>query len=330
MTFNWWTTRAGPIAGLLGLLLTTSFGVGAPAASAADNGSWSVQPTTAPGAPVRQYFVYDLAAGTVVKDSVTIVNEATTPQTFDVYPTDGFTTPQDGGLGFVHLGQPQHGIGLWAKVSRSRITVLPGHRVDIPFHIRVPAGTAPGDEVGAIVALNTAIQPGPAGSTDIGVQKAVAARVYARVQGPVTPGLVVQGIQLDRSGPVPMVRFTVLNTGNVRLQPTATATISGLLGAPTTLPATDLGMLLPGDQSSYELPAGSLPTLNYVTLTVAVSADQTSATGSTAMLLYPWWLLLVLAALLLALGALLVRRLRRNRGRSAEVVPAVPEEVMTV
>lgn len=299
----------------LAVVLAGAFTTLAPSrASAADNGSWAVQPTSQKGTAVRQYFVYDLAAGTTVKDSVTIVNETTIPQTFQVYATDAFTTSRDGGLGFRSVDDPQHAIGAWTHVDVGKVTVPPRKRVDVPFQVVVPAGTAPGDEVGAIVALNTRIEGSPDGNVNIGVQKAVAARVYARVQGPVTPGLSVDGVTVDRSASPATVSYTLSNTGNVRLEPTAGVTVTGLLGSDLhTSPAASRGMLLPGESSQFTEPLDALPTLDYATVTVTAAAGEISATGQTHLWLVPWWLYLILGLLLAAIVGYLIRRRRAKR-----------------
>ena len=89
-------------------------------ASAADNGSWSVTPTTVKDALPRQYFIYELTPGVTLRDSVTLVNELDVPQTFLVYPTDGFTTSRDGAIGFRAAADLQQTIGAWTTVLMFR------------------------------------------------------------------------------------------------------------------------------------------------------------------------------------------------------------------
>src|SRR5262249_56052981 len=69
-------------------------------ASAADNGLWSVFPTTVPTGPgqlARPYFQPLLTPGVPVQDSVTITNK-TPDQTinFDLYAADAFNTREGG------------------------------------------------------------------------------------------------------------------------------------------------------------------------------------------------------------------------------------------
>jgi hypothetical protein len=68
--------------------------------------------------------------------------------------------------------------------------------VTVPYTLAVPADAEPGDHPGALVALDERIQAGR-GSVAVGVQRAVGARVYLRVNGPTVPALAVEDGTLD-------------------------------------------------------------------------------------------------------------------------------------
>jgi hypothetical protein len=288
--------------------------MGAPA-QAANNGSWSLEPTSPKGAIARQYLVYEVPAGSTLHDSVTIKNLTELPQNFQIFGADGYTTERDGGFGLKKIDEPQVAVGSWITTGKNKLNLLPGATAKIPFTIKVPAGTPSGDHSGAIVALNTAVTPGSGPGPTIGIQRAVATRVYLRVAGPVSPGLAVESVRLDRSGPTPTVRYVLANTGNTRLDPTSLVALTGAFGRSVqSLQAADVGTLLPGEKSEYVQEVDGLPLLDYVTAKVVVTAPEVTASGQTSVLLIPWLLIAALLIILLAsIGALYWRRRRRRR-----------------
>jgi hypothetical protein len=301
-------------------------------AVAGNNGSFAVQPTSAADSAIpRQYFVYTLPAGQTVQDSVTITNLTEQTKTFLVYGADGFTTPADGALGLRSRTDPQHGVGAWISMSRGEVSVAPKASVDVPFTMQIPAGVASGDHVGGVVVLDTAITPG-SGGAKIGIQQAIAARVYARVDGPVHAGLTITGIWLYHARTPAVVTYTLKNTGNVRLGPDVTTTVTGALSGSIQSTAKQLPAdLLPGEQASYKVALRPLPVVDSLTVRIVASTDQVNATGSASVLLLPWWVVVIAVAVLLWMAGTafwLIRRRRRRRAgpepdENAELEPVV-------
>ncbi|MGW4568873.1 hypothetical protein ACWEN3_43220 [Streptomyces sp. NPDC004561] len=96
--------------------------------AAAHPGGWSLTP--AGGA--RPSFYAEGAPGTVLQDTVSVTNPGRSPVT-------------------VRL----RGTGVPAVFARSGLTVPARTRAEVPFTLTVPAGAAPGDRSGAIVARDS-------------------------------------------------------------------------------------------------------------------------------------------------------------------------------
>lgn len=320
------------VALLVVLVGTAAAGIGfsiAPA-EAADNGSFSIEPTSPKGAIARQYLVYDVPAGGTLNDSVTVTNHTDVPQNFLIYGADGYTTDHDGGFGLKKSDEEQVAVGSWITTGTGELSLLPGASVKVPITIEVPEGTAPGDHSGAVVALNTAVQPGGGDGLNIGIQRAVATRVYLRVQGAMTPGLEVQDVRLDTSGEVPTVRYVLANTGNTRLDPTSLVSLTGVFGRSLqALPPADVGTLLPGETSEYAQELDGLPLLDYVTAKVAVTTPEVTASGQTSVLLIPWRLIVAVIVILLAIIGYLYYRRRRRKQDGSEPLHAAKEAAVT-
>lgn len=107
------------------------------------------------------------------------------------------------------------------------------------------------------MALDEHIDQGD-GSLALGVQRAVAARLYLRVGGPTLPAIAVENVHVAHHQPlVPglgdstaTISYTLHNTGNVTLNPKVELRAEGLFGR--TLLARDLtripAELLPGQR----------------------------------------------------------------------------------
>jgi hypothetical protein len=294
-------------------------------AHAADNGSWSVYPVATKLA-ARPYFYLSADPGQTIEDKVVVANKTDGPLTFRLYAADAYNTARDGGFAVRTVKERQRAVGVWAKPAKSRVTVPAHGEVTVPFTLAVPEGAEPGDHPGAIVALDERIDPGD-GSVALGVQRAVAARVYLRVGGPTLPAISVEDVRVTHHQPlVPgfgdstaTVSYTLHNTGNVTLNPKVELRATGLFGR--TLLARDLtkipSELLPGQRVQLTEPWRGAPQLDWGEVTLTATAKDTRESAGASFFALPWLVAVVL--LVAAVGGVLwwVRfRLPRRRGRS--------------
>ena len=199
----------------------------------------------------------------------------------------------------------------------------------------MPKSATPGDHVGALVAMNNSVEgTDDSSGVDIGIQRAVGARLYLRVAGPTTPGLAVSDVHLEADrGAMPWtgsgkgtVTYTVENTGNVRLSPTAVVTVSGAGHAVDTVEGEALVDLLPGQQVNLSAKVEGIRWFDRLTTEVVVTSPEgATARDSDTTWLTPWSGVALGILLLLATGALFVRRRNamRRRMRAAEQAPVI-------
>ncbi|WP_327414089.1 WxL protein peptidoglycan domain-containing protein [Streptomyces sp. NBC_01233] len=325
---------------LLGLLLLGTGLLPATAARAADNGTWGVFPTPAAGAAMtdRAYFFHQGAAGTALADSVTILNSSDKDLTFQIFATDAVNTPAGGAFALLPVETRPKDVGAWIALppeTAGTVTVPAKGRKDIPFTVKVPADATPGDHVGGIVALNTAVEGvQQEGKVQVGVKRSVGARLYFRVPGPLTPGLSVEDVRISRSAPLlPWVKdaratvsYTLVNRGNMVVEPKVTVSAEGLFGRDVLdRPARELKLtLLPGQRIELTEPWPDAPQSDWVTVRITAGATahpDLVSRSETDFIAVPWpavGLFLVLAGAGVTLWVLR----RRRRAEHEQVEPA--------
>ena len=287
-------------------------------ADAADQVLWSVLPTTGSGeVTARPYFQPILVPGVQVQDSVTVNNKSDAPIDFDLRAVDAFNT-REGSYALRRATDPKVDLGAWIHLSTDHVTVPAQTAVVVPFTIDPPTDATPGDHPGGIVAVNT----NPA----VDELDGVGARIYGRVQGPVSPHLDVTELQISTEAGVGShvgggvdaeVSYRVTNTGNIRLEPVAHLSVSPLLGGERRLEARRLPELLPkGSAVVHEKvddirPAGRLVASLTVTSGASGAADANAEATAWAV---PW--VLILLVLLIVGGVVGVIRWRRRRAVS--------------
>ncbi|MFG2996697.1 WxL protein peptidoglycan domain-containing protein [Streptomyces sp. NPDC048340] len=335
-------TRSALYGLLAGLLLLGAGLLSAGPAAAADNGTWGVFPTPPAGAQMadRAYFFHQGEAGGTITDSATILNSSDKELTFRVFVTDAVNTPVGGAFALLPVETAPKDVGTWialAPEAATTVTVPPKGRKDIPFTVKVPADATPGDHVGGIVALNTAVEGvQKEGKVQVGVKRSVGARLYFRVPGPVTPGLSVEDVRVDRAAPLlPWVKdarakvtYTLVNRGNVVVEPKVRVTAEGLFGR-TVLdrPARELKLvLLPGQRIELTEDWADAPQLDRVTVSISAGASlyPDLESGSEASFLAVPWPALG-AALVLAGAAIVFRVLRVRRRAGSEEAEPTPD-----
>jgi hypothetical protein len=307
------------------LLLNLFLIMAAAPAHGADNGSWSVYPAASRIA-ARPYFYLSADPGQTIDDKVVVSNRTGEPLTFRLYAADAYNTARDGGFAVRTVAERQRGVGAWAKPAKSRVTVPPHGRITVPFTLAVPEGAEPGDHAGALVALDERVDKGD-GAVALGVQRAVAARIYLRVGGPTVPAIAVEDVRVSHHQPlVPglgdsgaTISYTLRNTGNVTLDPKVELRATGLFGR--TLLSRELARipaeLLPGQRVRLTEPWRGSPQLDWGQVTLTASAKDTRESSSAGFFALPWLVAVVLFVAGGAAGGMWVRlRLRAGGGLS--------------
>ncbi|MFI0482865.1 WxL protein peptidoglycan domain-containing protein [Actinomadura sp. 9N215] len=260
--------------------------------------AWSVKPAGVGGRSRRDFFVYTLSPGQRIRDTVVITNLSDRPLTFRVYATDAFNTA-DGSFALLTADRQADDVGTWISIAGAPArTVQPGRSARLPFTLAVPSGATPGDHSGGVIAAVTEQTTGAQGRR-VNVDRRVAARVYARVNGALSSSLQVESLKVAPesawlgTGSV-LVTYRVRNAGNVRLAATTRIGVSGPFGIGLGRAATRrVPELLPGNAYTFTdrvrgvFPAGSLTaTLKLTPLdSMAAAPGATRPTVRTA----GWW-----------------------------------------
>ncbi|MEU2832437.1 hypothetical protein ABZ667_27865 [Streptomyces lavendulae] len=291
---------------------------GAPAA-AADEPGWTAAPAAGrPGTP-RPYFYLAGAAGAVLEDRLTLANPGDRERTLTLRGADAYNTP-DGALAVRPAGEGAAaaadagaGAGSWISFGAAATVKVPPHtRAVVPFTVTVPPAAAPGDHPAAVVA------------TEAGHEAAV--RVHLRVGGPTLAALTVEDVAVHGSGSSAVIRYALVNRGNVALAPELAVRAEGRFGeAPGRAAHAVPVELLPGRRVELSEPWPGAPALDRVALTLTATAPGAApATARATAWLLPGGTAARLGAGLLALGTLataallLVRTRRTRRERSPE------------
>jgi hypothetical protein len=297
-------------------------------ASAANNGAWSVAPTAPPGAYVgRGLFNLSLTPGQNYRDSVTVANETTAPLRFNFYAADAYNTA-NGGFSLHRRTDPKRDIAAWIQLPTEVLNVPARTEILVPFVVAVPPDATPGDHAGGIVAESTQGTTTQHGSVGVTVLQAVGTRVYGRVAGPINPSFNITNFSVNANrgllgllgGAVKTdVKYTIVNNGNVILNPKTGGQVSPLIGSSTNLNSVDVPVLLPHGTATVDQHVGGLYPIFQISSTLHVTATGYSVTRTVAAstLVIPW-----LAIAIIALAVLVLFWRSRRRRRRAAVPPA--------
>jgi hypothetical protein len=305
-------------------------------ALAASNGQTSFAPSNANPASPRPFFVYTLNPGAVIHDTAVLENSTDKKAEFALYAADG--TDVNGSFSLSGQSAKATDVGSWVRLVGNRVTVPAHGKKTVAVEVAVPSDATPGDHAGGVVALPMAVSPTGGGSYQLGARYGVGIRIYLRVAGPIHPQLTVTKMKVSApsglSGPLfghdkATLTYTIENTGNVRLSPNASATISTRASSQK-FPAATLGEMLPGTSVTKTVTADGLrwgSLLGTIRAKVVVSApDSPNTVGTASTSTWPWLALLILLALVIG-TILFVRWLRRRGGpaRHRRGSPPPPE-----
>lgn len=337
---------------ILGVLTPSSWGQGTPppdgptgttdpvdpGAQPSEDGvvhSWALAPagSTDPSQPGnRATLTYEVAPGATLDDAVTLFNYSNVQLNFRLYATDAFNN-EDGAFGLLPGEQAPTDVGSWITPAQENITLPARSQATVPVTVKVPADASAGDHVGAVLASSVALGTGADGKV-VNLDRRTGARVYLRVEGPLTPELVVEGVtttykpSLNPLNGTADVTYRIRNRGNVRMQGTHNVSVGGLLGlAEKDTPSEDLPELLPGEDYTVRVTLNGVAATGLATTKVrlepaTIDGEDLPSNGRSTLTLAP--------PLTLIIGGLAVWLARRaQRAYSRHQDPGVVEAKAT-
>lgn len=316
---------------LLALAIALLWGGATLTAASADTGNespttWAVSPADASGPSGKSWVELELDPGATAEIHLAVKNLGDREVTFAITAADGYFT-DTGRFNMLPSDAKSLAAGTWISVQK-HVKVAAGGTAVVPFSVAVPANATPGDHAAGIAASIQSVGAGD--GKQLEVESRVGFRVMTRVKGVVTPKLEVTSkgsydLSWNPFAPgVGTLEVVLENKGNVRLRVGATAengTQAGPVDENGEAPKTEL---LPGDRRTVNIKVPDVWPLGVVGVPVTVTQEVVAINGSLDALepvvhtvtlwAMPWpQLIIVLALLLMALGALWGRRRRKKQ-----------------
>ena len=241
--------RAAALAALTGSLVTA----GPVGSSAASGPTFALKPAPATSSG---YFVLKGRPGATVGGKVRVLNVGEEAGTTALYSVDA-TTGETSGAVYRSRQEPKRGVGRWAKVATESLTLAPGESQLVPFRVRVPPGTAPGQYLGGLVAEratpSAAGKPaGGKGSFKVRIQELSVVAVQINVPGPRRPRMRLTGIEVGNQPGHQSVLLGIGNTGNALVKGRGSLKIAAAGGHPLKHQAFNLDTFVP--ETHIDLP----------------------------------------------------------------------------
>jgi len=354
--------RAARLAALATLTVSCALALATAGAAVAAPGAPSPSPSSSPSSPAseatpalatfgltsasggrpdnRSFLAIAAPPGSVIYDSVAVVNQSDTPLDLALYSADAQNSP-DGTIGLPDRTVKPAGAGAWITVGASTVTVPPqstqgiGYTV-VPITVTIPADAEPGDHVAGVVTSLTSqgTAAGKDQSATINLEQRVGLRVYVTVSGPATPGLVITNVKaayhpakvlgLAGAGSA-SITYTLTNTGNTRLSVLPTSAASGPFGlGKVSATGKQIDELLPKASVTQTVELSAVWPLVADTVRITAAATTpvagnapglTAPTANAVMWAVPWAYLALLVLIVAGRWWLRHRRQRSAAGR---------------
>jgi len=329
---------------LAGLAAVTA---ASPAAAAAAPGAFGITPAPASNGRAAPYFIMAMTAGGSASEVAIISNDGKTTEKLRVSRSSGITAA-NGGSAFSRSFQSCTGAGCWVSGLPRSVTLPVGTREMVPFTVRVPARTGPGQYLAGITVELAGkprrVQVGSNGNTRaravIIEQVTVGVAVTVGSASKLKTRLAISGVSGAAIGTTSRMDIRLVNTGQTFAHAAGQASCADA-GRRHSY-AVIAGTILPHDRAVIPVNARGLPEgaampchvrLSYANgrtvswagqITIpAPPRSQIVHTGHGAYSVVPvagiplWALaLFVIGALILAALAVLLFRMRRSRQTS--------------
>jgi hypothetical protein len=300
-----------------------TFAAGASPASAVSSGDLGIRPATE-----SDFFHLTLTPGASTTATAVVSNRGASPVTLLDYPVDAHTTTQ-GTFAMGARTETTRGVGRWARLPGSTVTVPAASQVSIPFRLSVPRGTPPGDYAGAIIiqappvtGRTATLRGGTAVRLDVVERQGV--RIYLTVAGSGRRAQKVGPLSWHRNGRVITLSQTVRNTGTVTLHPANRVSLTGWPSLDVHARAIGPQELLPGASFTFHARVPAASPVSDATGTSVIRSEAGSRRTTIDVVSLPWLVVLgaFVALTLIAVAAWRFLRFIRRARRAIAAIDA--------
>jgi hypothetical protein len=187
----------------------------------------SAQPLT------RSYFIFDIKPGSVIQSRVVVSNSGTVVGSVRLYAVDA-TTAQTSGAVYLNRTDPRKDVGNWVRLDTQQLTLSPGQRRIVSFHVTVPNTVRSGVHLGGIVAEKVAqasdSQPQKKNAPLIHVTTRTVVAVQANLPGTPVEQMAGAGIQAGGQNGYQQLLVGLSNIGTEMLKPSGTLQVADSQG----------------------------------------------------------------------------------------------------
>lgn len=249
--------------------------------------------------------------GDVITEKIKVRNDSSTEVTYSVEVEDFTATGDEGTVTFVdpETSKDNFSLAKWLTFEPTRFTVPAGQERIISFTIRVPRTGEPGGHYGTIL-VKRGGDTVPGGAA---VDTRVGSLILLRVSGDITEKLILENFRPENGfqqfGPVTF-NMRYKNEGNVHVAPTGTIVITNIFGKKVKeipLVATNV---LPDATRTIKATWEDRNLVGRYTASLVVNYGQEKQTlaGSTSFIVFPFYLMAIIAGVLVALYLLVTQR----------------------
>jgi hypothetical protein len=228
------------------------------------------------GGRLGDYFHPTIKAGETQQLTVVIANTGTVNFEGRTFPANAYSGT-NGGFAVADDGTTPKGVTLWLDYPDKAYTIKPGRGVERTFSITVPADASPGQYITAIVLEN---KPRPVKGSDVFEQVIrFPMPIFITVPGPVEPAFRVGDITMASAAKYARLEIQIANTGNVRVRPAGTVTVSDADGHKLYSATVAMGSVYARDKTSLQVDLPPLAEGKYE-VSVGLKDPDTKVTAS--------------------------------------------------
>jgi len=290
---------------LLPLLLVCSLLLGSSPAHAAETTTTPEESLAMTPAIQR----LEIKAGETVDRTMTVINDGKVAYKFIVYARPYSVKNEQYDPQF-ETTLENTDVYQWVQFEKVSYTLQPGERIDVPYHMKVPANAAPGGHYGVIFAET---QPDASTATSVLRKKRVGGLLLANVDGKVvrSGALLSANAPFWQSAPPLTINDRVKNTGNTDFQASVSTSVEDMFGS-VKHSETKNYTVYPGTIRKIPVTWDNSPWFGLFKYKQSVSIVGNVTNTSHYVLLAPKWLvLLLIIAVVVGAGYGLLRYKRR-------------------